>query len=552
MSPAINSRRTRSFSLVAVIILSCGALLVRPAVGQHEHEHPAGDVGKLGKVNFPVSCDPSVQTQFNSAVAMLHSFWYEKANETFAQIAHDDPACAMPYWGIAMTYYHEIWSAPRAADLKAGSAAVEKAKSIGAKTQREQDYIAAIDTFYKDSDKLDHRTRVLRYEKAMDDLQARYADDPEARIFYALTLLATSLNTSPADKTYAREKKAGQILERIFVEQPEHPGVAHYIIHAYDYPPLAERALDASRRYAKIAPDSPHALHMPSHIFTRLGLWQESIDSNLASATSAVKNHSPGNELHAKDYLIYAYLQRAQDREAKQALQDPPAGRADDPQYMNWLYATGTSPARYAIERHQWAEAAKLPVPANTFPRERYSWTEANLHFARVLGAAHIGDVESARKDLDRLAEIRKILAQEDNKYWGDQIDIQIEVGSAWITLADGKQEQALQEMRFAADHEDKTDKHNVTPGVIAPARELLGEMLLGMKQPAEALIQFEAVLRTAPNRFNALAGAGRAAKLSGSDEKAKTYYQIMLAMCEQADGDRPELREAKTLLTVK
>jgi len=549
MSPAINSRRTRSFSLVAVIILSCGALLVRPAVGQHEHEHPAGDVGKLGKVNFPVSCDPSVQTQFNSAVAMLHSFWYEKANETFAQIAHDDPACAMPYWGIAMTYYHEIWSAPRAADLKAGSAAVEKAKSIGAKTQREQDYIAAIDTFYKDSDKLDHRTRVLRYEKAMDDLQARYADDPEARIFYALTLLATSLNTSPADKTYAREKKAGQILERIFVEQPEHPGVAHYIIHAYDYPPLAERALDASRRYAKIAPDSPHALHMPSHIFTRLGLWQESIDSNLASATSAVKNHSPGNELHAKDYLIYAYLQRAQDREAKQALQDPPAGRADDPQYMNWLYATGTSPARYAIERHQWAEAAKLPVAANTFPRERYSWTEANLHFARVLGAAHIGDVESARKDL---AEIRKILAQEDNKYWGDQIDIQIEVGSAWITLADGKQEQALQEMRFAADHEDKTDKHNVTPGVIAPARELLGEMLLGMKQPAEALIQFEAVLRTAPNRFNALAGAGRAAKLSGSDEKAKTYYQIMLAMCEQADGDRPELREAKTLLTVK
>jgi len=552
MSPAINSRRTRSFSLVAVIILSCGAHLVRPAVGQHEHEHPAGDVGKLGKVNFPVSCDPSVQAQFNSAVAMLHSFWYEKAKETFAQIAHNDPACAMAYWGIAMTYYHEIWSAPGAADLKAGSAAVEKAKSIGAKTQREQDYIAAIDTFYKDSDKLDHRTRVLRYEKAMDDLQARYADDPEARIFYALTLLATSLNTSPADKTYAREKKAGQILERIFVEQPEHPGVAHYIIHAYDYPPLAERALDASRRYAKIAPDSPHALHMPSHIFTRLGLWQESIDSNLASATSAVKNHSPGNELHAKDYLIYAYLQRAQDREAKQALQDPPAGRADDPQYMNWLYATGTSPARYAIERHQWAEAAKLPVPANTFPRERYSWTEANLHFARVLGAAHIGDVESARKDLDRLAEIRKILAQEDNKYWGDQIDIQIEVGSAWITLADGKQEQALQEMRFAADHEDKTDKHNVTPGVIAPARELLGEMLLGMKQPAEALIQFEAVLRTAPNRFNALAGAGRAAKLSGSDEKAKTYYQIMLAMCEQADGDRPELREAKTLLTVK
>ena len=552
MSRATHGKRTRPFPLIAVIIFSSGALLVRPAVAQHEHEHPAGDVGKLGRVNFPVSCNASVQAQFNSAVAMLHSFWYEKANETFAQVAQKDPACAMAYWGIAMTYYHPIWSPPGPADLKAGLAAVEKAKSIGVKTQRERDYISAIESFYKDSDKLDHRTRVLRHEKEMDGLQARYVDDPEARIFYALALLATSLNTSPPDKTYAREKKAGEILERIFVEQPEHPGVAHYIIHAYDYPSLAKRALDASRRYAKIAPDSPHALHMPSHIFTRLGLWQESIDSNLASATSAVKNHSPGNELHAKDYLIYAYLQRAQDREAKQALEDPPAGRADDPQYMNWLYATGTSPARYAIERHQWAEAAKLPVPENTFPRERYSWTEANLHFACALGAARIGDVESAREDLEKLAEIRKTLGQENNRYWGDQIDIQIESGSAWITLADGKQEQALQEMRSAADHEDKTDKHNVTPGVIVPARELLGEMLLETKQPGEALPQFEAVLRTAPNRFNALAGTGRAARLSGDDEKAKTYYQTLLAMCEYADGDRPELKEAKSLLTVK
>src|SRR5215813_1112378 len=510
----------RSFPLIAIITLSCGAAFVRPAVAQHEHEyeHPAGDVGKLGKINFPVSCDSSIQPQFNSAVAMLHSFWYEKANETFAQVAQKDPACVMAYWGIAMTYYHQIWSPPGPADMKAGLNAVEKAKSLGAKTQRERDYISAIESFYHDSDKLAHHTRVLRYEKAMEDLQARYSDDPEARIFYALALLGTSLNTSPADKTYAREKKAGAILEKIFVEQPEHPGVANYIIHAYDYPPLAERALDASRRYAKIAPDSPHALHMPSHIFTRLGLWQESIDSNLASAASAVKNNSPGNELHAKDYLIYAYLQRAQDREAKKALEQPPAGRPDDPQYMNWLYATGTSSARYAVERHQWAEAANLAVPSNTFPRERYSWTEANLHFARALGAAHVGDAESARKDLQQLASIEKILVQENNKYWADQIDIQIEIGSAWISLAEGKREQALQQMRSAADHEDKTDKHNVTPGVILPARELAGEMLLETKQPAAALIDFESVLRTAPNRFNALAGAGRAAKLSGDN----------------------------------
>jgi len=539
----------RSFPLIAAITLLCDAVFVARAVAQHEHEHPAGDVGKLGKVNFPVSCDPSVQRQFNSAVAMLHSFWYEKANETFAQLARKDPKCAMAYWGIAMTYYHQIWSPPAPADMKAGLAAVEKAKLIGGKTQRERDYISAIESFYQDSEKLDHHARVLRYEKAMDDLQARYSDDPEARIFYALSLLATSLSTSPADKTYAREKKAGAILEKIFVEQPEHPGVAHYIIHAYDYPPLAERALDASRRYAKIAPDSPHAIHMPSHIFTRLGLWQESIDSNLASTASAVKNNSPGNELHAKDYLIYAYLQRAQDREAKQALERPPPGRPDDPQYMNWLYATGTSPARYAVERHQWSEAAKLAVPPNTFPRERYSWTEANLYFARALGEAHLGDVESARKDLQRLREIKKILAGENSKYWADQIDIQIEVGLAWISLAEGKPDQALQQMRTAADHEDRTDKHNVTPGVILPARELLGEMLLETKQPAAALIEFEAVVRTAPNRFNALAGAGRAAKLSGDNEKAKKYYTKLLAMCVDADGDRAELREGKSFL---
>jgi tetratricopeptide (TPR) repeat protein len=433
--------------------------------------------------------------------------------------------------------------------LKAGQAAVEKAKSIDAKTQRERDYVAAIDAFYNDSDKLDHRARVQRYERAMDELRARYPDDPEARIFYALALLGTSLNTSPPDKTYTREKKAGEILEKIFVEQPEHPGVAHYIIHAYDYPPLAERALDASRRYAKIAPDSPHALHMPSHIFTRLGLWQESIDSNLASAASAVKNNSPGNELHAKDYLIYAYLQRAQDREAKNALEHPPAGRPNDPQYMNWLYATGTSSARFAIERHQWAEAANLDVPANTFPRERYAWTEANLHFARALGASHVGDIPSARKEVDQLASIQQILSTEKNSYWADQVDIQREISTAWISVADGKREQGLQQMRAAADHEDKTDKHNVTPGVILPARELLGEMLLEMKQPSQALVEFEGVLRTAPNRFNALAGAARAAALSGNKEKAKKYYTQLLGNCENADGDRPQLQDAKSFV---
>ena len=530
-----------------VLLVGVCAAFVAPVVAQHEH--PAGDPGKLGKVSFLVSCDPSVQPQFSSAVAMLHSFWYEKAGDAFAAVAEKDPKCGMAYWGIAMTYYHQIWQAPGPDDMKAGTASVEKAKLAGAKTQRERDYIAAIETFYRDADKLDHRTRALAYEKAMDQLQARYPDDHEAAIFHALALLATA---PPTDKTYVNQKKAGAILEPLFVEQPEHPGIAHYIIHAYDYPPLAPRALDAARRYAKIAPDSPHALHMPSHIFTRLGLWQESIDSNLVSEASAQKNNAPGNELHAKDYLIYAYLQGAQDREAHKALEAPPPGRPDDPQYMNWLYAMGTSPARYAVERHQWAEAAALPVPPNTFPGGRWAWTEANLHFARALGASHTGKTEAARKELQQLASLRDTLAQGNDKYWADQVDIQRESAAAWIALAEGKHEEALRQMRSAAEHEDNTDKHNVTPGVIQPARELLGEMLLELKQPAQAMVEFEATLRTAPNRFNALSGAARAAKLSGDNEKAKTYYAKLLAICDHADGDRPELQEARSLLAQK
>ena len=444
-----------------VLLAGVCAAFVAPAVAQHEH--PAGDPGRLGKVNFPVSCDPSVRPEFSSAVAMLHSFWYEKASETFAAVAEKDPTCGMAYWGVAMTYYHPIWQAPGPADLKAGVASLEKAKSAGAKTQRERDYIAALDTFYRDANTLDHPTRALAYEKAMDELQARYPDDHEAAIFYALALLATA---PPTDRTYVNQKKAGAILEPLFVEQPEHPGIAHYIIHAYDYPPLAQRALDAARRYAKIAPDSPHALHMPSHIFTRLGLWQESIHSNLASAAAAQKNNAPGNELHAKDYLIYAYLQGGQDREAKKALEAPPPGRPDDPQYMNWLYAMGTSPARYAVERHHWDEAAALTVPQNTFPGGRWAWTEANLHFARALGASHIGNIETARKEVHELASLRDTLIQNNDKYWTDQVDIQRESAAAWTAMAEGKHDEALKQMRSAAEHEDRSDKHNVTPGL--------------------------------------------------------------------------------------
>ena len=523
----------------ALVVLFVGAYCLFLPVAFAQHEHPAGDMTRLGKATFPVSCAPSVQQQFSSAVAMLHSFWYEKARQTFGAIAEKDPTCGMAYWGIAMTYYHPIWQPPDSADLKAGGTFIEKAKLVGAKTQRERDYIAAIETFYKDSDKFDHASRAQAYEQAMEQVQSRYPDDHEAAIFHALALLATA---SPTDKTYVNQKRAGAILEPMFAEEPEHPGIAHYIIHAYDYPQLAQRALDAARRYAKIAPDSPHALHMPSHIFTRLGLWQESIDSNLASVASAKKNNSPGDELHAKDYLIYAYLQGAQDREAKKLLESPPPGRAGDPAYMAWLYAMGTSPARYAVERHRWAEAAVLVVPANTFPGGRFAWTEANLHFARALGLSHTGKTEAARMEVVKLASLRDTLARTNDKYWADQVEIQRESAEAWITLAEGNSEEALRQMRSAADHEDATDKHPVTPGVILPSREMLGDMLLELKHPAEALGAFESTLRTAPNRFNSLSGAAGGAKRAGDGEKAKTYYAKLLSMCEHSDGDRPEL----------
>jgi tetratricopeptide (TPR) repeat protein len=535
-----------SFAFVVLFVGTC-SLFLRAAFAQHEH--PAGDTARLGKVTFLVSCAPSVQQQFNSAVAMLHSFWYEKAKATFAAVAEKDPTCGMAYWGIAMTYYHPIWQPPGSADLKASSTFIEKAKLVGAKTPRERDYIAAVEAFYKDSDKIDHASRALAYERAMEQVQAHNPDDHEAAIFHALALLATA---PPTDKNYVNQRKAGAILEPLFAEEPEHPGIAHYIIHAYDYPPLAQGALDAARRYAKIAPDSSHALHMPSHIFTRLGLWQESIDSNLASVASAKKNNAPGDELHAKDYLIYAYLQSAQDREARKVLEAPPSGRSDDPQYFAWLYAMGTSPARYAVERHEWGQAAALVVTQNIFPGGRWAWTEANLHFARALGLSHTGKTETARMEAVKLASLRDILAGINDKYWADQVEIQREGAEAWITLAEGKSEEALRQMRSAADHEDSTGKHAVTPGVILPAREMLGDMLLELKQPAEALVAFESTLRTAPNRFNSLSGAARAANRAGNGEKAKTYYAKLLSICEHADGDRPELEEARTVLAEK
>jgi hypothetical protein len=516
---------------------------VGTALAQHQRE--AGEPEKIGKVNFPISCDPALQPQFNRAVALLHSFWYEEAAEAFAAVAEKDPACGMAYWGIAMTHYHAICEVPGPADLRQGWAAVEKARAAGARTPREREYIAAIETFYRDWGKLEHFTRALAYEKAMEQLQAKYPEDREAAIFYALALRANAL---PEDKTYANQKKAGAILEKIFLEQPQHPGVAHYLIHCYDYPGLAERGLDAARRYARIAPDSPHALHMPSHIFTRLGLWQESIESNLASAGAARKHGAAGDELHARDYLVYAYLQGAQDNEAKELLSKIPKLDPHDPAYLAGLYAIGTMSARFAVERRRWAEAAAL-VPHATFPGGRFAWAESNLHYARALGAAHSGNLEDAQNELRQLAALQATLVQRGEKYWAEQVEIQQEVVTAWLAYAAGDTLQALTKMRAAAEHEDSTDKPPVTPGVITPARELLGDMLLELNQPLEASTEYQAVLRFAPNRFNALSGGAHAAEKLGDLKRARMYYTQLLALCAHADGDRPELQDARTFL---
>ena len=509
---------------------------------------------RLGQVHFPVSCTAAAQKQFDRGLAALHSFWYEESLRVFTAVTETDASCAMGHWGIAMSIYYPLWVPPSQSTLQKGMNALEKARTIGAKTDREGAYIGAIEVFYKDSNKLDHRTRTVAYEKAMERLYLQYPKDREAGIFYALALNATA---PPTDKTYAKQRKAGEILEKVFTEQPDHPGVAHYIIHSYDNPHLASRGLPAARRYAKIAPAVPHAQHMPSHVFTRLGLWQESIQSNLgavaASKAYAAKAH-PGaayyEHLHALDYLEYAYLQGGQDREAKTVLDELRAIQNVQPEAFQAAYAFAAIPARYALERSRWSEAAALTVHPTTFPWNRFTWAEAVTYFARALGSARSGNVANARKDIEKLESLQDGLVKDKNSYWAKQVDIQRRVATAWFLRAERKNDEALKLMQAAADLEDSTDKHPVTPAPIQPARELLGEMLLELGDPAQALKEFEASHRMEPNRFRGLYGAAKAAQASGDRGKAKHYYAKLVSLCKAADTDRPEIKEAKAFLT--
>jgi len=469
---------------------------------------------QVGQVNFKVSCSPKVQSQFNRAVAWLHSFEYEEAETEFELIAVADPQCGMAYWGVAMSNYHPLWTPPTPDELKKGVTAVEKANAAGAKTERDREFIASITLFFKDADKVDHSTRATAYYESMKKLYERDPSDNETAVFYSLSLISVGMMAN--DKTYAKEKEAAQILNRVLKSEPQHPGVTHYLIHSYDYPALAELALPAARSYAKIAPASAHAQHMPSHIFTRLGLWQEAIKSNLDARASAkafaARHNMPGawdEQLHAMDYLAYAYLQGAQDKEAWGVFQELNKISRVDPPSFKVAYAFAAIPARYALERRQWAEAAKLSLQPGTVTNlswDNFRWAEAYLHLARAVGAARTGDKTLARAEVDELKAIHQQLGEIKSGYdWARQVEIQSKIAEAWLSFAQGNSEAALSEMKAAADVDDATDKHPVTPGSILPAREQLGELLLELKKPVEALHEFEVSLRVAPNRFNGL-----------------------------------------------
>jgi tetratricopeptide (TPR) repeat protein len=529
--------------------------LVPPAVRAQEHQHSHGEAEELGTVNFPTSCRPEAAAEFTRALALLHSFGYEESRRSFEAVAQKDPGCAMAQWGIAMTYYHPLWAPPTPEELAAGKAAAKKAEELGAKTDRERGYIAAIGAFYRDSEKLDHRARALAYRQAIEELSRRLPDDHEATIFYALSLLGTA---PPSDATFANQKRAADILNGLLPVEPKHPGIAHYMIHAFDYPQLAREALPAAKAYAKIAPASPHALHMPSHIFTRLGLWPESIDSNIASADAGrklVARRHPGaasfDALHALDYLEYAYLQIGDQAAARKVLDEAATAKAFDEPNFAAGYALVAIPARWALERRDWKAAAELAPPSVEMPWERFGYVSAITDFARAIGSARSGQLDSARAAIARMEKTHAALAKSPvpGPYdWASQVESMRLAASAWVAYAGGQKDEAVKIARSAAELEEKAGKHPVTPGAVLPARELLGDMLVELGRPAEALAEYEASLREAPNRFNSLNGGARAAELAKKPQRARELYAKLLQQSIEG-SPRPELAEARRYL---
>ena len=530
--------------------LLAAALALTPGWAFAQHEHDDGHLApeKFGQVHFPTSCNAQVQPVFERGLTLLHSFAYARAAKVFEEVSAKDPGCGMAQWGIAMSYFHTIWGPPTEDEFAAGRTAAQRAAAVGAPSDRERDYIAAIGAYYQGDE---HPARVVAYEKAMTGVAERNPADHEAAIFQALAILGVAYN-SPPDKTYARQKEAAKILNHLLTVEPEHPGIAHYMIHSFDYPELAELALPAARAYAGIAPSAPHALHMPSHIFTRLGMWKESIESNIASARTAqawiARTHAGAtafDALHAMDYLEYAYLQTGQDEKAREIADGVAKVTSFDVPQFAAGYALAAIPARHALERRAWKEAAALTAQPATFPWAKYPYAEAIVHFARAVGGARAGALDTARREVARLADIQAALKGQKGFDWSTQVEIQRRAAAGWLARAENKDAEALALMRSAAALEDSTDKHPVTPGSILPAREQLADLLSELGQPAAALAEYEASLRSAPARLNSYDGAAQAAERAGKKQEAKAFRERLVGLCGGSVPDR--LRLAKT-----
>jgi len=495
----------------------------------------------LGKVSFPTSCDPRVQTEFERGVAMLHSYWFLFARKTFEEVLKQDPNCAIAYWGIAVDLLGNSLAAPPSrTDAQAAWGALEKAGAIGAKTQRERDWIEALRAYYQDYDKVALDRRLLAYNNAMEQLTQRYPDDYEAQVFYSLTLQASA---QTGDTTYANQLKSAAILEKLYEQNQRHPGVSHFLIHAYDYPPLAGKGIAAARRYAGIAPAVPHARHMPSHIYSMVGLWEESIASN-ASALEIQPDY-----YHASDFTVYAHLQLAQDAKARamidKSLNTPVRG--DRPVSLGNFTARASMPARYVLERGDWASAATLSISATQFPQ-----ADSLTRFARGLGMARNGDLSGAKGEIEAMKALRVALEKVNQTYWADRSQEQILAVSAWVALKEGAREEAVKFMRAAANGEDGSIKKVAMENRLYPMRELLGELLLEVGQPAAALSEFETALKANPNRYRGLWGAARAADAVGDRASATAYYVKLVELSKNADTERPEIGEAKAFLASK